>query len=40
MCPNDAIRMDAEGIADVNHDRCITCGYCAPVCPYRAILLY
>ena len=39
-CPNGAIFWNDDGLADVNHDICLTCGYCAPVCPVRAIILY
>lgn len=39
-CPNKAIFRNRDGIAEVNHDVCLTCGYCAPVCPVRAIILW
>lgn len=38
-CPNKAIYRNENGLADVNHDICLTCGYCAPVCPVRAIIM-
>lgn len=38
-CPNHAITMNLKGIAEVNKEICLTCGYCAPVCPTRAIIL-
>ena len=38
-CPNKAIFRNENGLADVNHDICLTCGYCAPVCPVRAIIM-
>lgn len=38
-CPNKAIFRNEKGLADVNHDICLTCGYCAPVCPVRAIIM-
>lgn len=38
-CPNHAITMNPQGIAEVNSEICLTCGYCAPVCPTRAIIL-
>lgn len=38
-CPNDALYFGVNGTAEVNHDLCLTCGYCAPVCPVRAIIL-
>ena len=39
-CPNKAIYVNDEGRADVNYDVCLTCGYCAPVCPVRAIIMW
>lgn len=39
-CPNKAIYWNESGLAQVNHDICLTCGYCAPVCPVRAIILF
>lgn len=39
-CPNHAIYRNNLGLAEVNHDFCLTCGYCAPVCPVRAIILF
>ncbi|MGI6722092.1 MAG: aldo/keto reductase [Anaerovoracaceae bacterium] len=39
-CPNHAIYMNEKGLANVNHDICLTCGYCAPVCPVRAIIMF
>lgn len=39
-CPNNAIFRNEGGLAEVDHDICLTCGYCAPVCPVRAIILY
>lgn len=39
-CPNKAIFRNDMGIAEVNHDICLTCGYCAPVCPVRAIIMW
>lgn len=39
-CPNKAIFTNDNGIAEVNHDICLTCGYCAPVCPVRAIIMW
>lgn len=38
-CPNDALYFNENGTASVNHSLCLTCGYCAPVCPVRAIIL-
>lgn len=39
-CPNHAIFRNSNGIAEVNHDICLTCGYCAPKCPVRAIIMF
>ena len=39
-CPNHAIHFNDNGAASVNHDVCLTCGYCAPVCPVRAIIMF
>lgn len=39
-CPNKAIYINRDGLADVNRDICLTCGYCAPVCPVRAIIMW
>ena len=38
-CPNHAISINALGIAEVDQQVCLKCGYCAPVCPTRAIIL-
>jgi len=38
-CPNHAITMNIQGIAQVDPEICLTCGYCAPGCPTRAIIL-
>lgn len=37
-CPNGAIFRNMDGLAQVNERVCLTCGYCAPVCPVRAII--
>ena len=39
-CPNHAIFINEKGLAEVDHDKCLTCGYCAPVCPVRAIIMF
>lgn len=39
-CPNSAISFNKNGVASVNHNVCLTCGYCAPVCPVRAIIMF
>lgn len=38
-CPNHAIFINDTGQANVLYDKCLTCGYCAPVCPVRAIIM-
>lgn len=37
-CPNGALSIN-NGKANVNHDSCILCGYCNPVCPEFALRL-
>ncbi len=37
-CPNNAIYEDSYGSIRVDNDVCLTCGYCAPVCPTRALI--
>lgn len=39
-CPNLAIFINEKGLAEVDHSKCLTCGYCAPVCPVRAIIMF
>lgn len=39
-CPNKAIFVNVNGLADIDHSICLTCGYCAPVCPVRAIIMW
>ncbi|MDO4870238.1 MAG: aldo/keto reductase [Bacillota bacterium] len=39
-CPNKAIYFNENGLADINYDICLTCGYCAPVCPVRGIIMW
>lgn len=39
-CPNLAIFINENGLAQVDHEKCLTCGYCAPVCPVRAIIMF
>ena len=31
--------MNEKGQANIRYDICLTCGYCAPVCPVRAIIM-
>jgi Fe-S-cluster-containing hydrogenase component 2 len=34
-----AIRMNGDGLAEVNPDRCIGCGLCVTTCPENAMKL-
>ncbi|MCL2436719.1 MAG: aldo/keto reductase [Clostridiales bacterium] len=38
-CPNHAISMDSESIADIDAANCLGCGYCIGACPRLAIRL-
>lgn len=38
-CPNKAISMNVYGSAEIDYHICLNCGYCAPVCPVRAIIM-
>ena len=37
-CTSKAISIDNEGIAVIDNEKCVLCGYCSPVCPTRALL--
>lgn len=37
-CVSKAIFWNENGLAEINPDKCVRCGYCAPVCPVRAIV--
>ncbi len=37
-CPVDAIRKNAEGIAEIDYEKCIFCGKCFSACPFSAIM--
>lgn len=37
-CVSEAIFWNENGLAEINPDKCVRCGYCAPVCPVRAIV--
>ncbi|MDD6311182.1 MAG: aldo/keto reductase [Firmicutes bacterium] len=39
-CPNQAIFINESGLCDINYHVCLNCGYCAPVCPVRAIIMW
>jgi molybdopterin-containing oxidoreductase family iron-sulfur binding subunit len=36
VCPVDATFTNAEGIVEMNYERCIGCRYCITACPYSA----
>ena len=36
----NTIFYNENGLAEVNHQKCLTCGYCSPVCPVRAVIMY
>jgi len=38
-CTSKAISLSPGGYAAVDNEKCVLCGYCAPVCPVRAMLL-
>ena len=37
-CVSQAIFWNDNGLAEINIEKCVRCGYCAPVCPVRAIV--
>lgn len=37
-CVSEAIFWNENGLAEINPKKCVHCGYCAPVCPVRAII--
>ena len=40
-CASGAIFWNPEnGLAEVDQTKCITCGYCIPACPVRAMIMY
>jgi predicted aldo/keto reductase-like oxidoreductase len=38
-CTSKAIHFNQNGLAEIDGEACVNCGYCAPVCPVRAIIL-
>lgn len=40
-CGNGAIHFSrVDGLAEIDQAKCLTCGYCAPACPVRALIMY
>ena len=37
-CVSEAIFWNENGLAEIDPKKCVHCGYCAPVCPVRAII--
>lgn len=37
-CPRQAINYRSNGQAEIDHDKCISCGICHSACPYHAIV--
>jgi NAD-dependent dihydropyrimidine dehydrogenase PreA subunit len=37
ICPNDALRYDSDGKAEIDQSKCTQCGKCVEVCPNSAI---
>ena len=37
VCPTEALRVTANGAVALDESKCIGCGACMPVCPFRAI---
>jgi len=39
-CTSRAIFTNDDGLCEIDPALCLTCGYCAPVCPVRAIIMF
>lgn len=39
VCPVGAIKVNERGIAEVNEDKCISCGLCQKTCPKKVIAM-
>lgn len=37
-CPKDAIDFSKQGRAEIDEDKCVSCGICQKVCPYHSII--
>jgi Fe-S-cluster-containing dehydrogenase component len=40
VCPAGATIQRADGIVDIDYDKCAGCGYCVIACPYQQRTLY
>ncbi|MFH1657490.1 MAG: 4Fe-4S binding protein [bacterium] len=36
-CPNDAIKIGADGKSEIDQEKCQKCGRCVDICPMSAI---
>ena len=36
VCPTTATYQRADGLVEIDYEKCIGCGYCAVACPYQA----
>jgi len=39
-CGSRAISVNEYGLCEIDDSLCVTCGYCAPACPVRAIIMF
>ena len=37
-CASGAVYFGEDGLAEIDKDKCIECGYCAYACPVRAVI--
>jgi len=40
VCPTGATYQRADGIVDIDYEKCVGCGYCIVACPYHARVIY
>ena len=38
-CTSQAIFINENGLCEIDQSKCLTCGYCSPVCPVRALIM-